>query len=178
MSYVLLVEDNQENADMVIRLLESLKVEVRHFIRGLDGAAHARKERPMLILMDFNLPDIDGRMLVLTLKKQLGGLNAPPIAALTARSGSKEVFMAERFGCSAFISKPFAPDEFLRIIKQLVPNIGLTPSTAVPALSQIPVPDKTASAAAPIADKPPSVVPETPDKPLSSPAEKSDKPLP
>jgi len=124
MSYVLLVEDNQNNADMVIRLLHSLNLEVKHTLKGLEGAQMARRDRPMLILMDFNLPDIDGRTLVLQLKKQLGGPSSPPIVALTARTGEVEMHLAERFGCSAFISKPFVPEEFLKIIKSLVPSIS------------------------------------------------------
>jgi CheY-like chemotaxis protein len=124
MSYVLLVEDNQENADMVIRLLHKLGLEVRHTVRGLEGAHMARTERPSLILMDFNLPDIDGRTMVLQLKKQLGGPAAPPIAALTARTGNVERQLAQRFGCSAFISKPFEPEEFLEIVRSLVPILS------------------------------------------------------
>jgi CheY-like chemotaxis protein len=124
MSYVLLIEDNQENADMVIRLLHKLGLEVRHTVRGLEGAHMARTERPSLILMDFNLPDIDGRTMVLQLKKQLGGPVAPPIAALTARTGNVERQLAQRFGCSAFISKPFEPEEFLEIVRSLVPILS------------------------------------------------------
>jgi CheY-like chemotaxis protein len=124
MSYILLVEDNKANADMMIRLLEGEDFEVRHSIKGLEAAHMARRERPMLILMDFNLPDIDGRTLVLQLKKQLGGDAAPPIVAVTARTGKAEKQLAERFGCSAFISKPFAPEEFLKVVKEFVPTLS------------------------------------------------------
>src|SRR5512133_1922719 len=122
MSYILLVEDNQENADMVIRLLQAASYKVRHCLRGLDGARMARLERPDLILMDFNLPDIDGRTLVLQLKKQLGGPAAPPIVAITARTGEHEQRIAQQFGCTAFVSKPFVPEEFLALVKTLVPT--------------------------------------------------------
>lgn len=122
MSYVLLVEDNQGNADMVIRLLQAAGIQVKHSLRGLEGAQMARKDRPDLILMDFNLPDIDGRTLVLQLKKQLGGPAAPPIVALTARTGDHEMRMAEKFGCTAFVNKPFVPEELLALIKSLVPS--------------------------------------------------------
>ena len=119
MSYILLVEDNQDNADMVIRLLESAKFEVRHALRGMDGARMARTEHPALILMDFNLPDIDGRTLALQLKKQLGGPAAPPIVALTARTGEREMRLASHFGCTAFVAKPFVPEELLDLVKSL-----------------------------------------------------------
>ncbi len=127
MSYVLLVEDNQTNADMVIRLLQSINVEVKHTLRGLDGARLARERRPDLILMDFNLPDIDGRTLVLQIKKQLGGPAAPPIVAVTARTGEHEQKIAKQFGCTAFVSKPFVPDQFLALIKSLLPACDNAP---------------------------------------------------
>jgi two-component system, cell cycle response regulator DivK len=120
MSYILLVEDNQANADMMMRILNTHGFEVRHYIKGLDGARAARAERPDVILMDFNLPDIDGRTLVLTLKQQLGGLNSPPIIAVTARTGAMEETLAKRFGCDAFISKPFDPQAFLSMVIQFV----------------------------------------------------------
>ena len=127
MSYVLLVEDNQDNAAMIIRLLESLHLEVRHTTHGLEGAKMARKHRPALILMDFNLPNIDGKSLILILRTKLGGDSAPPFVAITARKSSIEKQLAERFGCSAFISKPFEPGEFVRVIKSLLPRLTNSP---------------------------------------------------
>jgi|SRR5579859_2457084 len=126
MSYVLVVEDSLTNADIAIRLLETLKLEVHHVTRGLEGAKLARAEHPILILMDFNLPDIDGRTLVLLLRKQLGGNLAPPMVAMTARTGDLEERIAARFGCSAFISKPFEPEAFLDIVKSLIPAHRMT----------------------------------------------------
>ena len=97
---------------MIIRVATNLSIfEVKHTIYGLEGARMARRERPSLILMDFNLPDIDGRTLVLQLKKQLGGPAAPPIVAITARTGEHEQRLAHQFGCTAFVSKPFVPEE-------------------------------------------------------------------
>lgn len=123
MSYILLVEDNQQSADMVIHILNAAGYQIKHFVRGLEGAKQARKEIPDLILMDFNLPDIDGRNLVLALKKQLGGNSAPPIVAVTARTGEQEMYVARHFGCDAFISKPFAPDHLLNVVKQCLSSV-------------------------------------------------------
>lgn len=122
MSYVLLVEDTQDNADMMIRLLQSIGLEVRHYVRGLDGARAAYQERPQLVLMDFNLPDVDGRTLVLTLKKRLsaGGVAAPPVIAVTARTGVMEEMVAEAFGCDAFVKKPFEPQAFLNLVTEFI----------------------------------------------------------
>jgi CheY-like chemotaxis protein len=121
MSYILLVEDNLDNANMIIRLLETDGYTVRHFTMGLPSIAMVRQERPSLILMDFNLPDIDGRTLVLSLKKQLGGDKAPPVIAVTARTGPIEELMAKRYGCSAFVNKPFDPQEFMALIREFAP---------------------------------------------------------
>lgn len=125
MSYILLVEDNLENANMMIRLLESAGHEVQHTTRGMEGSRLARERRPDLILMDFDLPDINGRVLILTLKRQLGDTHAPPVVAVTAHNTPGERLMAQKFGCSAFISKPFDPKEFLDVITQLLESSTL-----------------------------------------------------
>jgi signal transduction histidine kinase len=117
--YILLIEDNQENADMAIRLLNSANYEVRHCLRGFEGAQMALNTNPDVILMDLDLPDIDGRTLTSTLKKQLGH-DAPPIIAVTARAGKDEVRLAKQSGFSAFVSKPFAPEALLKVIEDVL----------------------------------------------------------
>ena len=116
MAHILLIEDNQANADMMIRLLESNGYQVRHFTHGLVGAKDAIKDPPSVILLDFNLPDVDGRTLLLMLKQRIGSSASPPIIAVTARTGVMEEAIAERFGCDAFVRKPFEPKEFLEIV--------------------------------------------------------------
>jgi DNA-binding response OmpR family regulator len=125
MSYVLLVEDNPDNAHMIIRLLESVGFSVIHCERGMDGVKQARKERPILVLMDFNLPDINGSVLILTMKKILGGVDSPPFIAVTARTGEVERSVAKRYGYDAFISKPFDPQEFVdTVLRFAQPNLS------------------------------------------------------
>lgn len=119
MSYILLIEDNQENANMTIRILESARYQVKHCIRGFEGARIARSNPPDIILIDFDLPDIDGYTVALVLKKQLGHA-APPIIAVTARVGIAEIRLAEAYGCQAFISKPFLPEELLSVIERVL----------------------------------------------------------
>jgi DNA-binding response OmpR family regulator len=120
MSYILLIEDNQATADMVVRIFGAAGHTVRHFIRGLDGAKMARQERPAVILLDFNLPDVDGRTMALVLKRQLGGRAAPPIVAVTARTGDGEMQVARSLGCDAFVPKPFVPEELLKLVQDLI----------------------------------------------------------
>src|SRR5271165_5365244 len=120
MSYILLIEDNQSNADMIVHILSTAGFEVHHYLRGLAGAKSARQDRPSLILMDFNLPDIDGRTLSLLLKKQLGDV---PIVACTARAGIAEARMAANFGCSAFLTKPFTPEGLLSLVNEMLNDL-------------------------------------------------------
>jgi DNA-binding response OmpR family regulator len=120
MAKILLIEDNPANADMIIRILESANHTVRHSLRGLEGAQMARREIPDMILMDFDLPDVDGRTMAIVLRKQLGGVNAPPIVAVTARGGDTEKRIAQQLGFSAFVSKPFTPEELLAAIEALL----------------------------------------------------------
>ena len=122
MSYILLVEDNKDNADMIMHILSSAHYEVRHFSKGLPAAQEARRQKPQLILMDFNLPDIDGRTLTKVLIKQLGGVQSPPIIACTARVGIMEPQLAERFGCAAFLRKPFSPEDLLTLVQRFMPQ--------------------------------------------------------
>ena len=123
MSHILLIEDNQANADMILHILRSAGFEVKHFVRGLEGAKSARQEKPALILMDFNLPDIDGRTLSLLLSRQLDHV---PIVACTARTGDQEARLAASFGCAAFLSKPFTPEDLLGLVRSML-NGGTVP---------------------------------------------------
>jgi DNA-binding response OmpR family regulator len=126
MSHILLIEDNQNNADMMIRLLESANYEVHHYLRGFDGMKAARRERPMMLLVDFNLPDIDGTDVILILKQQLGGDKAPPIIAVTARAGTLDENYAMRMGCDAFVTKPINPQAFLELVNSINERISAT----------------------------------------------------
>jgi CheY-like chemotaxis protein len=119
MKTVVLIEDNLENAEMTVRILKSAGYEVAHCVRGLDGAKLVRHQPPDVVLIDFDLPDIDGCTLALLLKKQLGA-SAPPMIAVTARAGVTEMRQAERFGYSGFVGKPFMPDDLLNVIGQIL----------------------------------------------------------
>ena len=120
MGYILVIEDNQANADITIRILEAAGYTVKHVLRGLEGAKLARTDRPDLILMDFDLPDVNGRTLTLVIKRQLGDVKAPPIVAVTGNTSEREIRLAQAFGCSAFVSKPFLPDDLLMVVHHLL----------------------------------------------------------
>jgi two-component system response regulator CssR len=118
MSYVMLVEDNQDNADLIIRALSSDGYQVRHFVRGLAALSAVTKEKPAIILLDFNLPDIDGRTLILGFKRKLG--DEVPVVAVTARVSEMDQRLAISFGASAFIGKPFDPRDLVLTVQRLL----------------------------------------------------------
>lgn len=122
MSYIMVIEDNKDNADMIVHILTAANYVVQHFTQGLEAAQAARQTHPSLILLDFNLPDVDGCTLAILLRKQLGGASAPPIVACTARVGRHEARLAERYGCTAFLGKPFAPEDLLALTERVLPK--------------------------------------------------------
>jgi len=124
MAYILVIEDNQANADLMKRTLETAGFQVQHTVYGLTAASMARQVRPDLILLDFDLPDIDGHKAITLLRNRLGGHRAPPIVAVTARISDLEIKIAENLGCAAFIGKPFLPDDLIKVISSFLDQVG------------------------------------------------------
>ncbi len=107
---ILYIEDNLANRELVKRVLE---VEGYHVVEAEDGPTGLRRAvecRPDLILMDINLPEIDGLTLTARLR-QLDELRDVPIVALTANvmKGDRERTLAA--GCDGYIRKPVDIDE-------------------------------------------------------------------
>jgi putative nucleotidyltransferase with HDIG domain len=102
---ILYVEDNSENIMLVKRVLESKGYIVLEAVSGLEGIEAAGRERPDLILMDINLPDMDGYAAA-TKIKNTKELQHIPIVALTANvmKGDRERTLTA--GCDGYIPKP------------------------------------------------------------------------
>lgn len=102
---ILYVEDNSENIMLVRRVLEAKGYVVLEATNGLEGIEIAGRESPDLILMDINLPDMDGYAAA-TKIKNTSGLEHIPIVALTANvmKGDRERTLAA--GCDGYIPKP------------------------------------------------------------------------
>ncbi|MCC7449857.1 MAG: response regulator [Anaerolineae bacterium] len=114
---LLLVEDNIENAKLVMSILKTDGYEVTHTVSGLEGLGLAMKGMFDGILLDFDLPDIDGSQVGLSLRKRLA---STPIIALTAHADRLTRSKAKLFGFNAFISKPFTDEDLLGTIHELV----------------------------------------------------------
>jgi two-component system cell cycle response regulator DivK len=109
---VLLIEDNEQNRYLVTFLLEKSGYEVRVATDGPGGIEAARTFVPYLILLDIQLPRMDGYAVARALR-QNETLKAVPIVAVTsyAMPGDREKALAA--GCTGYIEKPINPDTFV-----------------------------------------------------------------
>jgi two-component system cell cycle response regulator DivK len=106
---ILYIEDNFENRILVKRVLEAEGYVVLEADDGPSGMRVAEQERPDLILMDINLPEVDGYEVTAKLR-QVSSLAGVPIVALTANvlKGDRERSLAA--GCDGYIQKPIDVD--------------------------------------------------------------------
>jgi two-component system cell cycle response regulator DivK len=106
---ILYIEDNFENRTLVKRILEAESFVVLEAGDGPSGMRVAEQEAPALILMDINLPEIDGYEVTAKIR-QIPSLAHVPIVALTANvlKGDRERSLAA--GCDGYIQKPVDVD--------------------------------------------------------------------
>jgi two-component system, cell cycle response regulator DivK len=114
---ILVIEDNQQNMYLTTFLLEKSGYEVIQAWTGVEGIKMAEESRPDLILLDIQLPEMDGYEVAWMLKK-IPEVSKIPIVAVTsyAMRGDKENVMAA--GCDGYIEKPINPDTFISEIEQ------------------------------------------------------------
>jgi CheY-like chemotaxis protein len=116
-----LIEDNQQNALLVKRILEARHHHIIHASEGESGFTKAMEEIPDLILVDLGLPDIDGQTLV-ALIKRAPELKHIPVVAVTAWPEETARVMAMAYGCNGFISKPINTRIFPDQIAEFLPD--------------------------------------------------------
>ncbi len=117
---ILLIEDNEQNRYLVTFLLEQNGFKVVSAIDGLLGIAAAKNLKPDLILLDMQLPRMDGYAVARALR-EIPLLSAIPIIAVTsyAMKGDHEKCLAA--GCNHYIEKPINPETFAAEIAKFLP---------------------------------------------------------
>lgn len=115
MPKVLLVEDNEENRDALSRRLTRRGYEVVMATNGKEGVEKAGQEQPDLILMDMNMPVMDGWEATRMIRETPEG-RAVPIIALTAHAMSGDREKTIEAGCNDYHTKPV---EFARLLAQV-----------------------------------------------------------
>lgn len=106
---ILYIEDNPDNRKLVNRVLQAADFEVVTVNDGIEGFAYLKGNIPDLILMDMQLPEIDGYSMTKQLR-QNPTLNHVPIIALTANVLKEDKDRSFAAGCNGFIHKPIDVD--------------------------------------------------------------------
>src|SRR5579859_1502919 len=116
---ILYIEDNYQNRRLVKRLLKRKGYELIEAEDGLQGIAIAAREKPDLILMDINLPGIDGMEATSRLKSS-PDLSHIPIIAVTAAAmrGDREKIMAA--GCDDYLQKPIDNEQLIATVRRFL----------------------------------------------------------
>ena len=116
---ILYVEDNPDNRLLVKRILLAEDYSLIEAIDGKDALKVLKTAHPDLILMDINMPDMDGYTLTAKIKS-LPGFERVPILALTANvmRGDKEKTLEA--GCDGYIQKPLDIDQLTREIEKFL----------------------------------------------------------
>jgi len=117
MPKVLIIDDNAENRDVLARRLKRHGFECVSASGGKEGMEMALAEAPDLILMDMNMPEMDGWTTTQTLREQ--GVDIP-IIALTAHAMTGDRQRALEAGCNDYHSKPVVMDELLAAMEKLL----------------------------------------------------------
>ena len=104
---ILYIEDNEDNMILVQRALESRGYHLLKAMNGLDGLVTAEQEQVDLILLDINLPDVDGYEVAKRLRSSAKHeLATIPIIAITANALKGDAQKALDAGCDVYMSKP------------------------------------------------------------------------
>jgi CheY-like chemotaxis protein len=120
MPKILIVEDNEENREALSRRLERRGYSIIIAVDGRAGVTMAQEEKPDLILMDLNLPGVDGWEATRMIKANVQTASIPVIA-LTAHAVAGDQQRALQAGCNDYHSKPV---EFPRLLGQIEALLG------------------------------------------------------
>ncbi len=116
---ILCVEDNPQNMRLVRKILSTAGYEVIEAENGETGLRLAAERKPTLILMDVNLPDIDGLEATKRLKANAETADIPVIA-LTANAMYGDRERCLEAGCNGYVPKPITKIELLNMVTHIV----------------------------------------------------------
>ena len=116
---ILVVEDTEDNRQIIRDLLTSAGYEMIEAVNGEEGVTMAAEHRPDLILMDIQLPVIDGYEATRRIKAQ-PELKHIPIIAVTSYALSGDEAKTREAGCDAYVAKPFSPRQLLAKIREFL----------------------------------------------------------
>jgi two-component system, cell cycle response regulator DivK len=116
---ILVIEDQEDNRRIMRDLLTSVGYEIIEALTGEDGVTAAASHVPDLILMDIQLPGLDGYEATRRIKAN-PALHHIPIIAVTSYALSGDDVKAFEAGCNGYVSKPFSPRALLARIREFL----------------------------------------------------------
>lgn len=120
---ILTVDDSKTIRLLLARILRPFAVEVCEACNGEEGLAVAAAKGPQLILLDYNMPVMDGLTMLSRLRED-AALRATPVIMLTAESGSAIISAVARLGARDYIVKPFEERALLAKIGKVLPLVS------------------------------------------------------
>lgn len=121
--HVLLIEDNAQNRYLATFLLEARGYRVTAAIDGPRGIELARTQRPDIILLDIQLPTLDGYDVARALRG-IRSLDEAPIIAVTSYAMPGDQDKALAAGCNGYIEKPIDPECFVTDVETIAAAMG------------------------------------------------------
>jgi two-component system, cell cycle response regulator DivK len=118
---ILVVEDQEDNRQILRDLLANAGYEMLEAEDGLAAISQATQHRPDLILMDIQLPQLDGYEATRRIKAD-PALNGIPIIVVTSYALSGDEEKAKLAGCDAYVAKPYSPRALLAKIREYLPE--------------------------------------------------------
>lgn len=124
---ILLVEDNPGDADLAREALEQSKIKNKLYVAedGIDAMAFLKKKglyadapRPNLIILDLNLPRMDGREVLAEIKKD-DNLKRIPVVILTTSKADEDILRSYNLHANCYITKPIAFDQFMKVVHSI-----------------------------------------------------------
>lgn len=123
---LLLVEDDPVHAELVISYFSRLDYEVVHTVEGVPAADLVKTHHPSVVLLDINLPDVDG----LEVARAIRRFSSVPIVFLTARSSEKDVLTGLALGGDDYVTKPYSLRELHARITAIGRRLSPLPTPA------------------------------------------------
>jgi two-component system cell cycle response regulator len=117
---ILSVDDSRTIRLLLARLFRPFACELCEAANGEEGLAMAARKRPDLIILDHNMPVMDGLTMLRRLRED-PGLKRTPVIMLTAESGCENIAIVARLGVRDYITKPFREEQLLAKAGRIIP---------------------------------------------------------
>ncbi len=117
---ILVVEDQEDNRAILRDLLQSVGYELVEAVNGEEALSIALEHKPDLILMDIQLPVVDGYEATRRIKAE-PALRGIPVIAVTSYALSGDEEKAREAGCDDYVTKPFSPRDLLAKVQAYLP---------------------------------------------------------